>query len=114
MPIVGNDTVTEVDANMQGRAGYLAQRGQTMLECDVVLDEQRYVDWIADQRFKAMYYQVAPAGKGWAIHMPECFSAEPPELVHEGSLKYKLRLRATINEGGATDSARAKFVAARF
>jgi hypothetical protein len=112
--VVANDTVTEVDTHMQGRAGYRAERGDTLLEVDVKLDPVHYEKWVAGTAFTATYMQVAPAGHGWALHMRECFLAESPELVAEGSLLYKLRLRATVDESATTAALRAKIQFARF
>lgn len=88
VPIVPIDTVTEVDALMEGRAGYSIQPMDTTLTPVIV---PQVNDWEvglqADTMYKLRYSQIAQAGKAWAIHASRCEIGETPKFTGVNSVQ---------------------------
>ena len=72
---------TECDENLQGTAGYTTDPGETTIEVPVILDPVEWQDGFdTDQRYNVKWYQVAPAGSGWVVQMPDGELQEAPEF----------------------------------
>lgn len=81
IPVVPQDTITEITNNMQGRAGYGTQPGDTIIEIQVYLSTDWQDDWDTTQAKIIRVFQVAPAGSGWFAHASEAYLMEPPEYA---------------------------------
>lgn len=91
------DTQTEVDARMEGRAGYSLGRAKTFFSTTLVPQTKAWeVALQAETLYKVRYSQIAQAGKAWALHMSRVEIAETPKFAPANdaqatSLKFKAR-----------------------
>lgn len=114
VPVLPQDTVTEVDDGMPGRAGYRTEPADTVVELVVALADAEQTRWTAGAELTLTYFQVGPVGHCWAVHMVRCKIMEPPEYVPEGTNRYRVRLQAADDEDGAGELGKSKIVIARY
>jgi hypothetical protein len=114
VPVKPQDGVTEAHDGAPGRCWYMTEPAETVLEIVVGIEATHQTWWANDTTLTVRFYQVAPAGRGWAIQMHECKLLEPPEPMFEGSNRYKLRLQARESDNPDDPALEAKFVLARF
>lgn len=95
VPVVPIDTITKVDARMEGRAGYSIQPADTTLTPVIVpFDDDWEVALQADTFFKVRYSQIAQAGKCWAVHVSRAEIGEtvkftPVNSAQGASVKFR-------------------------
>ena len=76
------DTMVEVEAGMEGRAGYSLGRGRTFMSATLTpMTKAWEVALQADTIYKGRYAQVAQAGKAWAVHCSRMEIAETPKFA---------------------------------
>lgn len=114
VPVIGVDTVTEVDDGMPGRAGYRTEPADTIIELVVVNADAWQTRWANRTEFCFTYYQVSAGGYCWAIHAPRCKVMESPEPMFEGVNLYRVRLQPADDEDGTGELGKSKIVIARY
>lgn len=114
VPIIAEDGVTECDSASPGRVSYRTEPGDTMLTVQVPLTDDQQQRWVQGTYVRATYYQSAPVGNGYAIHIRRGFLMKPPTPVTEGVNKWELVIKATAEAAQTDPALAAKFIIARF
>jgi hypothetical protein len=114
VPILPQDSVTEIDSGMEGRIGYRTEEGETIIEIVVALDADYQTMWVNGGYFTCTYYQVGPKGTCWAVHLPKAFMDGPPAAANDGTNRWTIRLRATEPDttSSTTEASKAKIMLA--
>ena len=117
IPRVALDTVTEVEDNMEGRAGYSTEPAPTTATVTIGIGEHsgKYeTELQADTEYALSYSQVAAAGKVWGIFMPKVqIGANPSDAainaIHGAQIKFQARVP---DDAGTTTIASSKILLA--
>jgi len=113
VPVRSQDSVTECESGMPGRAGYMTEPADTTLEVVVPLTDDQQARWTAGTIVTVTYFQVAPVGFGYCVHIAKGFLMDAPEPVLEGTNRWRLMIQATHNDDATTETYAAKFVLGR-
>lgn len=104
------ETITEATDNAEGTAGYTAEKAQTTIELEVLIDTDHQDDWDTSQEKIVTIWQQAAAGDCWAIHASRAVLMEAPETGEAGQ-NGRMTLRFMCKPDtitGATNTDRAK------
>lgn len=113
VPVRPQDAVTECDSGMPGRAGYMTELADTALELVVPLTDDQQARWTAGTLVTATYFQVAPVGFGYCVHIAKGFLMDAPEPVLEGTNRWRIMIQATHDDDTTAEPLAAKFVFGR-
>lgn len=119
VPVVAEDGVTECDEGAPGRISYRTEPGDTMLTLTVALTDEQQERWQGTAEnwrprlLSCTYWQQAPVGHAWCLHMRKCFLMQPPTPVTDGVNKWELVIQATADAAQSTEALAAKFIIAR-
>jgi len=114
VPVKPQETVTEADDGMPGRVGYMTEPADTILELVVSLTDGQQTRWTAGTELVVSYYQVAPVGHGWVVHIAKAHLMEAPKLMLEGTNRWVIKVRATDDDEATAEAMQAKFIASLY
>ena len=114
VPVLPQDTITEELDGMPGRVGYRTEPTDSILELVVALDSTWQTRWTNAAELACTYFQVGPVGNCWAVHAPRCQMMGPPELVLDGTNRYRIRLQPVDDADATTEAGKAKIMIARY
>jgi len=103
--------ITEHADGLEGTAGYTCEPQDLTAEVGVLIDTAWQDTWDTKGKKRIMLYQIAPAGKAWAIIIPNAFLMEHPATAESGANgMMNLNFTATVNDAASTDVGKSRIV----
>ena len=116
VPVIGVDTVTEVNAGSPGRDCYRTEPAETTITLTVAMTAAEQTKWTAGTYLAVSYYQVAAVGFSWCVDGVRGFLMQAPTPMVEDVNKYEIVIRLSDDVTKAADGemAASKIVIGRY
>jgi hypothetical protein len=106
IPVIPDDTNTEVEDGMEGRRGYATGPADTMITLNVTpMASTPWTDFSADTYKRLRFYRRGSEGQTVCIHFSRCELLPPKQATASSVLTHSLTLRAHQNTPNADASA---------